>query len=345
MGNSNWRLQTSINFLARQLHQLGRIGEVEVVIVDWGSERPLYKDIELTEEGEKITRYIIVPVEVHERVRGDSSFPDSVVLNVGVRRALGEYVLQLGSDVLLSRKFLLTLFDLIGSSDSGQSKAFSPRKSLMVFPHKEIPYDFVVREPTAEDLEGYIESATEGLPVVPLLKYLWGSSRGILAHRSLWQECRALDEKLLLWGWNDIDLVLRMRLKYSTVDMYREHGLYTFHLAHYQPASDSTVRRLQNPRARRLNPYVFGPFEANDPDWGLGNLQFEEYPEGDNPPMRGDAMMEDIKSVPVRYHKIKHLINLTRFAFSRPFPDNLRYSRSIFSMYLRFIRKGYAQDN
>ena len=62
MGNSNWRLETAINFIALQLDLLNRLDDVEVVVVDWGSETPLHDDLQLTGEGEKITRYILVPV-------------------------------------------------------------------------------------------------------------------------------------------------------------------------------------------------------------------------------------------------------------------------------------------
>jgi hypothetical protein len=41
MGNSRWRLETTLNYVADQVEALARTKDVEVLVADWGSEIPL----------------------------------------------------------------------------------------------------------------------------------------------------------------------------------------------------------------------------------------------------------------------------------------------------------------
>ncbi len=342
MGNSNWRLETTINYIASELTSIGRLDDVEFVVVDWGSESPLFDELRLTDSGQRITRYILVPVSVHEKVKGDSNFPDSIALNVGIRRSLGEYIMQLGNDVLFSADCLEKLIGMLEGKSTNLTRIDSIQKTLMVFPYKEIPFDLIMREPTSAKLQVFIEDNSSQLPVIGLIPYLWGASRGILANRAIWFECRGFDEKLRYWGWNDVDLILRLRLKYDTVDMFHEEGMHTYHLEHYKPVDSDEHPLQQNPRATKINPYVFGPLQANDADWGLGSTEFKEFPhwEAKGLPEIGNITLD--KGV-VKHYKIKHLLNIIRFAFSKAGRSNFREVRTILSLYRRYLRKGYDQ--
>jgi len=46
MDDFKYRITTTINHLARNLGRLGRLADVEIVVVDWGSEVPT--GVELT---------------------------------------------------------------------------------------------------------------------------------------------------------------------------------------------------------------------------------------------------------------------------------------------------------
>lgn len=342
MGNPNWRLETTINFIAAELASIGRLDDVEVIVVDWGSEFPLHKELRLTDLGQHVARYIVVPVSVHEEVMNDSNLPDSIALNVGIRRSNGEYVMQLGNDVLFSAS---CLDKLIGSleGENGETRWVNSTKSvLMVFPHKGIPFDLVQSEPTLEELRTFIENNSSHLPVTRLIPYLWGESHGILAHRNLWFECRGFDEKLIYWGWWEIDFILRIRLKYYTFDMFHEQGMYSYHLEHYKPVDGDAQLLQQNPKAKRLNPYVFGPFQANDDDWGLGSLEFEECPNRVTGKPR-EFPRSVLENKVIIHHKIRHLLNILRFAFSKAGWSNFKDVRTILSLYRRYLRKGYDQ--
>src|SRR5258708_39099657 len=83
MGNFRWRLETTINYLGASLRKLGREGAVEFVITDWGSEVPLHRVLNLTEEGRRVVRFILVPpaqAKLHQTKEND--YPTSVIQNV-----------------------------------------------------------------------------------------------------------------------------------------------------------------------------------------------------------------------------------------------------------------------
>ena len=61
LGNSRWRLQTALNYLAQKVHELGREEDVEVIVSDWGSEIPLHSVLELDSIAERIVSFVIIP--------------------------------------------------------------------------------------------------------------------------------------------------------------------------------------------------------------------------------------------------------------------------------------------
>ena len=54
-GNSLWRLETTLNHVARQAAEMGRLADLEVVVADWGSEEPLRDAVRLSDEGVLMT--------------------------------------------------------------------------------------------------------------------------------------------------------------------------------------------------------------------------------------------------------------------------------------------------
>ena len=91
MGDFNWRLSTSINIMARGAAKIGRLQDIEVIIADWNSQVPLHKVLELVPEARAITRFLCVPDEVAISAQGDTEFDACTALNLGIRRARGEF--------------------------------------------------------------------------------------------------------------------------------------------------------------------------------------------------------------------------------------------------------------
>ena len=100
MGDFKWRLTTSCNYMANSLAAIGRPGAVEIVVGDWNSDIPMYKELVLTAEAHNMVRFVVVPPNIAFPAQKDSIFPGVIVFNVGVRRAWGEYIGLMNSDVL-----------------------------------------------------------------------------------------------------------------------------------------------------------------------------------------------------------------------------------------------------
>ena len=100
MGDFPWRLSTAINFLGDSLAELGALGEVELVVCDWGSEVPLHQVLELSPNGRVITRFVVVPPAFARDIQQDSPFPIPVIQNIAIRRSRGEFIAQTHSDIL-----------------------------------------------------------------------------------------------------------------------------------------------------------------------------------------------------------------------------------------------------
>ena len=96
-----------------------------------------------------------------------------------------------------------------------------------------------------------------------------GTSTAYLMHRSLWEQCRGFDERLIYWGWFDIDLVHRLRRQYALADL-EDAGIDFFHLEHY---SNSKKRDQTAENPQRANKGTLPRrFRSNDLDWGLATI-------------------------------------------------------------------------
>ena len=260
-GNFLWRLETTLNYIGREVSMIGRPGELEFVVVDWGSEIPLHKVLHLGEEARKIARFLIVPPEVAALHNEEGKFPGSLAINAGVRRARGRYIAQTGGDVLYDKYYLADLLDLSFEKAAGK---FSPDKTLFLLSCKNVPQDIVSQVPDLEELGSFIGQNREQLKIQPLIPFLKGGAAAFLMHRDLWAATQGLDEAWIGWGWTDCDLKLRVCLRYGSVDYGIRQGLFAFHLDH--------------PSFPVPNQYKFNPFTVNGPHWGLGDRTLTEFP-------------------------------------------------------------------
>lgn len=313
MGNSNWRMETTINFLAKAACKVNQLSNIELIIVDWRSRVPLYQVLNLTEQARQITKFIVVPISYN--INGDSDFPSSVAANVGIRRALGDFTALSTADLVFTENFLKKLFNIL----SGKYEIGKPvDKSLLQFNRKSIPLEISNQELSLFEIDKYIIKNGKQLPVEPLVPYYLAPSSIQLMHRDLWYESHSFDEGLIHPGWSDIDLCLRMRLKYSVVDMSKEEDMYLYHLDHYTPGF---VRR-------KINPLVINPFVVNDENWGLADQEFEEFPKKPtfNPQCRNE--MEKVVTLPDLNFRRKHLLCLIKFLIRNLSFGNLKFATS-----------------
>jgi len=322
-GNSSWRLEAALNFLANGLKQLGRLQDVEIVIVDWCSPKPLHSVLRLTEETTKVTRFILVQVSSLQGYKFDDDFPRAVVTNTGIRRATGLYIVPTVADALWTRKSLSKVFNFI---DHNIPLKGTIEKTLLIFGRKEIPYDVASCSPSLPQLERFIEENDATL-TVPYIPYLRVPGDGLLMHRDLWFHSRSFDERMHYWGWHDCDIILRVQLKYFLLSCQDDKDLVIYHLAHIAPGDPSRVLE------RKTNPWIFNPFTVNDTNWGLGSLLFNEYPP--RPRQLANPEHPDNGSADtVHAFRLLHFLNILKFAVTHRDRQSLVLS---FDLIVRFL--------
>ena len=104
------------------------------------------------------------------------------------------------------------------------------------------------------------------LEVETLANFFYSPVGIMLLHRNLWEECGGYDERLIYWGWMEIDMAHRLRSKYPLVDLGEMVGHDFYHLEHYDA-------RLPRKTPRKLNPTRAEDLDLfpNGPDWGLSS--------------------------------------------------------------------------
>jgi hypothetical protein len=291
LGNSIWRLQTSLNYLGQSVHDLGREEDVEVIVADWGSEIPLRNVLKLTLEAAKIVTFMLVPPDVARVEQKDSPFPEVLAINAAARRASGEYIGRIDQDTLVGKVFLEKFFWLYEK----QRMIIPLHRAIMISNRRNIPFRFAVRCPSFWVVDRYLRWFGRNLPLMdpppPHLPFqVW---IGIMVfHRDLWFQCGGYDESFIYMDYMEFDIVLRLSMKNTFVDLGPIVDYDFFHLDHYSPRKfiyygrnriSNPVRTVDDP-PEELNP--------NGEDWGLIRYPFEvlTYPEDQVLPKNEDSV-------------------------------------------------------
>lgn len=265
MGNYKYRLTTSINYLARNLKQIGRLEEVEILVTDWNSETPIAKVLPLSKEAGEITQFIYVPPTVAAKFQQpDQVFHSSCSMNVALRRATGEFLMVVDADTLMP---LLSLKAICEFLEGKVALPLDRERCFFLGNRRHIPWEVVQRELSLEEWDVYLLlNAGElvrdrGWPGLGVCQIAW------LAHRSIWHECQGFNQQLHYWGWNDAELTLRITQNYPWINL-ESLGILLFHMEHW-PYNRRTIPSLYNPHT------VSFSLAANDANWGLADFSLE----------------------------------------------------------------------
>lgn len=265
-GDFLYRFKTAMQMTIDGITSSGYVDDVEIVIVDWGSEIPLHTVV--PSDGNLI-RYIMVPSSVAQFYNQDSTFAVAMAINIGVRRCYGEYIAIEGADVIHSADFFKRLMPLIKGSGKYLNQNLS--RCFCAIPLKHVPIEFLKSSPTVRDIDGYLHDNGEKLPFQEIMPFLFGAAGSLLMSRDMWYSMRGLDQRLIYWGWSDIDLALRARLKFTSISFGTDSGIYVYHLEHHT--------RPKDPLLDQISPEYFNPFTVNDYNWGAGDTVFDEVPQ------------------------------------------------------------------
>jgi hypothetical protein len=266
-GDYLYRLGTCLSFLARNAERVGLLDDIEVLVVDWASERPLARVLPLVPAARRITAFLeVTPDLVRSRVGAVRWIP-TCAINVGVRRAKGEFILSTDSDCLWSEAAMAAL----GRLARGQIALPVPVEDLFCYVRRhQVPWATVHRRPRLDEWTRLVALLAAGVqPERAGISCLGGFSAGQLMHRDLWYDARGYDESLdRPWGWSDNDLMLRVSQRHPWLDV-SGHGLIGLHMEH-GPQADARNARDQS----TVNPMVIRNESAvNGPQWGLAGLE------------------------------------------------------------------------
>jgi hypothetical protein len=262
MGNPVGRLEMALNYLAENVQSLGRQESVEVIVTDWGSKVPLKEVLNLNATAAKITRFLEVPVAVVKEVQKDSPFAEVLALNAAARRASGQFIGRIDQDTLVGKRFLKIFFEWV---DGIRNLGADIKTSYLFSKRRQIPFDVTMRVTRLDNIKTFLKLCARRLLVEEWPPFFFNSPVGIMIlSRDLWMECGGYDERLLYWGWMEVDLAHRLEEEHSVVDIGPQIRHDFYHLEHYDPRLPRETPRKMNPRGTENL-----EFHPNDQDWGL----------------------------------------------------------------------------
>ena len=279
MGNSRWRLETTINYVAEQVEALQRTDDVEILVADWGSEVPLHDVVALGSAAERLTSFLWIPPALARELQRDSPFPEVLALNAAARRAHGEFIGRIDQDTLAGRRFLEVFFDFY----EGRRRLHVPLKDALLYANRrEIPYRFAVRCPSYSAVAEFVRRFGRWLPVRRMPnRPFWTYWVGIwLAHRTLWHESGGYDERLLYYNWMEVDMIARLAQTRDIVDLGAVVDYGFFHLEHADPRVGGPRHDLKNASMDKLyrSPRASQQLNPNGEGWGLAGCSLVRSP-------------------------------------------------------------------
>lgn len=275
MGNSRWRLETTLNYVAQRVHELAREREVEVLVVDWGSEIPLSEVLRLSPAAAKIVSFLPVPAQLARDLQKDSPFPEVLALNAAARRASGEFIGRIDQDTLVGNRFLETFFELY----EGRQQIEVPLASALLFSNvRMVPYRFSARCPSLGLVDQFISRFGSHLKIeVSSRRPFYAFGVGIwLLHRTLWNECGGYDERMIYMNDMEINMVTRLHQRYQIVNLGKLVNYDFYHLEHYHPwqSRKSSAHRQVNSDRAFSDPVALNP---NGDSWGLRQFPLQTF--------------------------------------------------------------------
>ena len=271
MGNSRWRLETSINLALLNAKDANFLDKLEIIISDWGSEIPLSEVLNLVTEANDRVKFVHVPPDIAAVEQKDSKFPEVIALNAAARRSSGEYIGRIDNDTVVGADFFRNFEQLHKNNPTDE---LDLADSFLFVERKSVPYR-ISRLSLPRSLISFfikmfssllkLESATDWG------KEFWHSPVGIMIfHQDIWKATQGYNERLIYWGWMEGDLALRLRQKHKVVEFSKFVGYNFYHLEHYSNLTEykdrngaATPRKKNEPKFEGLN------YCENSNDWGL----------------------------------------------------------------------------
>jgi hypothetical protein len=271
MGNSRWRLETSINLALLNAKDANFLDKIEIIVSDWGSEVPLQDVLNLVSEAKDRVKFVHVPPDIAKVEQRDSKFPEVIALNAAARRASAEYIGRIDNDTIVGADFFRKFEQLHKNNPSDE---LDLANSFLFVERKSIPYRISSLSLPVNLISLFIKFFVNFLKVESAKDWgreFWWSPVGIMMfHRDIWMATQGYDETLIYWGWMEGDLALRLGQKHKVVEFSKFVGYGFYHLEHYSNLIEykdrngaATPRKKNEPKFEGLN------YCENNINWGL----------------------------------------------------------------------------
>ncbi len=268
MGNSLWRLETTLNYVGDRVRSLGLDDDVEVIVADWGSEVPLAEVVALGPAAARIVSFLRVTPALARDVQQDSPFPEVLALNAAARRARGQYIGRIDQDTLVGERFLRWMFEAAAGP-----KEPALRRTLLFANRTNIPYRLAVLCPPLAVVERFVAWFGRWL-WIENGRVIYRNAVGIwLAHRDVWSECGGYDERMIYMNDMEIDMVERLMSTYPLFDLGSLLGYDFYHLDHYHPRGSRSSSSHREVNSHRLPPSL--GVRPSGEAWGLAAYALE----------------------------------------------------------------------
>lgn len=256
-----YRMTVTINFIAASLKRVEKLDDVEVVVLDWGSEVPLSKVIDLSFEAKRITRFIYVAAEPAGKIPLCSAF------NLVVKNAKAEYVSFCGADALIPSASFDAIFRVI----DGKTSIQDPHLKYFNCGRHVLPHQVVESQPSVAGWERFLRLNSWQLEKQQAYGgFLYGNAGFLLFHRNMIAEAKGLNELFNSgWGWNDIDLTVRLLHKYQWHDLAHE-GFLLYDMEH-SPIDGGRVQAV-----KQKPPHYIATTICENEEWGQVAYATEE---------------------------------------------------------------------
>ena len=262
--NDNFRANTkkvlefNINKTIANISELGS-NDIELVLCDWGSDNKIIDSLNIKKS--KYLKYIYVPQNITKKYNGKGSYSIVHPINTAFRKSCGKYVIFWDSDCYVATSEFYKLYEFIKKMHSTNDMNFYWGSRY------NIPFSIYMNLICYQELDSFLNQNIIYNHNKISIHNFRGNSISLLMNRELWENSTGFYEKLIYWGWQDIEFHHRLLHRYTFGGDLENNNIYFYHL----------IEKLDNKVSDKIiNPWHNAPtFRANDSTWGLYNEQLE----------------------------------------------------------------------
>lgn len=266
-----YRITTTINHIACNLKHIDRLDEVEVVVVDWGSEVPLSHSLLLTDEAVEICRFIYVPIAIVKAVQnGTIVFHNTKAINTGIRRSKGQFVMLSAADTLIPKYSMEAILRLLNGE---LDLPIQVDQTYFLCNRFHAPWTFVEGQSDLDEWDRFLVLASASKPDADTYTLFFGTDCGAsIMHVALWDRLRGVNERIAGWGGTDFELMMRVSQYYPWVDLSRI-GVTLCHMQHSPYGRRSNIQSIAENLDVSLR--ISDTICVNGENWGLSDYELD----------------------------------------------------------------------